>query len=237
MAQAAPTIGGTPRAAASLTLGLGVLFLCSFFISPVTIETENMAAEVRRITMAAQGSPATSSHAQAQAHGAGSAVEGSFSQGGASRGLQEVQGQKELGKRGQGGGKEGKEGGAAGSGRTEVATFAAGCFWSVELAFQRVPGVTKVRATVRHTQGTTLGCLSTSPGFQRVPGGPKLGGTVGHTQGTTLGCSSISSRLLRHHTGVLVPPLWGACPPPKASPVGMHPIVLRILGVPKGPGT
>jgi peptide methionine sulfoxide reductase MsrA len=26
----------------------------------------------------------------------------------------------------------------------QVATIAAGCFWSVELAFQRVPGVTKV---------------------------------------------------------------------------------------------
>lgn len=26
----------------------------------------------------------------------------------------------------------------------QQATFAAGCFWSVELAFQRVPGVTKV---------------------------------------------------------------------------------------------
>ncbi len=27
---------------------------------------------------------------------------------------------------------------------TQKATFAAGCFWSVELAYQRVPGVTKV---------------------------------------------------------------------------------------------
>lgn len=28
---------------------------------------------------------------------------------------------------------------------TQQATFAAGCFWSVELAYQRVPGVVKVR--------------------------------------------------------------------------------------------
>jgi hypothetical protein len=28
---------------------------------------------------------------------------------------------------------------------TALATFAAGCFWSVELAFQRVPGVLKSR--------------------------------------------------------------------------------------------
>jgi hypothetical protein len=34
---------------------------------------------------------------------------------------------------------------------TQQATFAAGCFWSVELDFQRVPGVTKV------------GCVSDSP--------------------------------------------------------------------------
>lgn len=29
--------------------------------------------------------------------------------------------------------------------KTELATFGAGCFWSVELAYQRVPGVVKVR--------------------------------------------------------------------------------------------
>lgn len=29
--------------------------------------------------------------------------------------------------------------------KTELATFGAGCFWSVELAFQRVPGVVKVK--------------------------------------------------------------------------------------------
>lgn len=33
------------------------------------------------------------------------------------------------------------------SGDVEVATFAGGCFWGVQLAFQRVPGV--IRSEVR----------------------------------------------------------------------------------------
>ncbi|RYH05120.1 hypothetical protein EON65_45605 [archaeon] len=47
------------------------------------------------------------------------------------------------------------------SGSREVATFAGGCFWSIELAFQRVPGVVKTEVgytqvvpivILRHTQ-------------------------------------------------------------------------------------
>ncbi|CAM6025014.1 unnamed protein product [Sphagnum balticum] len=37
---------------------------------------------------------------------------------------------------------------------TQKATFAAGCFWSVELAYQRVPGVTKT--AVGYTMGKTV---------------------------------------------------------------------------------
>lgn len=52
----------------------------------------------------------------------------------------------------------------------EVATFGAGCFWSVELAFQRLPGVLSTR--VGYTQGKIL-----SPTYEQV-----CSGTTGHVE-------------------------------------------------------
>jgi peptide-methionine (S)-S-oxide reductase len=52
----------------------------------------------------------------------------------------------------------------------QQATFAAGCFWSVELAFQRVPGVTKT--SVGYTQGKTK-----NPTYREV-----CSGQTGHVE-------------------------------------------------------
>ena len=51
-----------------------------------------------------------------------------------------------------------------------IATFAAGCFWGVELAYQREPGV--VGTAVGYTQGSTE-----APSYEQV-----CSGTTGHTE-------------------------------------------------------
>jgi len=56
----------------------------------------------------------------------------------------------------------------------ETATFAAGCFWGVQLAFQRVPGV--VSSMVGYTAGGKL-----HPTYQEV-----CSGSTGHTEGVQM---------------------------------------------------
>lgn len=52
----------------------------------------------------------------------------------------------------------------------DIATFAGGCFWGIELAYQRVPGVT--HTSVGYTQGETP-----NPTYQEV-----CSGRTGHTE-------------------------------------------------------
>jgi len=56
----------------------------------------------------------------------------------------------------------------------ETATFAAGCFWGVQLAFQRVPGV--VSTMVGYTAGEKL-----HPTYREV-----CSGSTGHTEGVQM---------------------------------------------------
>ena len=56
------------------------------------------------------------------------------------------------------------------SNKEDTAIFAAGCFWGVELAFQRVPGVLKTE--VGYTGGTTK-----NPSYEQV-----CSGQTGHTE-------------------------------------------------------
>jgi peptide-methionine (S)-S-oxide reductase len=57
---------------------------------------------------------------------------------------------------------------------TETATFAAGCFWGVQLSFQRVPGV--VTSMVGYTAGSTQ-----HPTYRDV-----CSGSTGHTEAVQL---------------------------------------------------
>ena len=61
----------------------------------------------------------------------------------------------------------------------DIATFAGGCFWGLELAFQREPGVT--HTSVGYTQGDVE-----APSYQAV-----CGGSTGHSEAVQVSIKSL----------------------------------------------
>lgn len=83
----------------------------------------------------------------------------------------------------------------------DIATFAGGCFWGLELAFQREPGVT--HTSVGYTQGDVE-----APSYQAV-----CGGSTGHSEAVQVSikstlCSSDVTRICTVTTNVCTSQPW-----------------------------
>lgn len=72
----------------------------------------------------------------------------------------------------------------------DIATFAGGCFWGVELAFQREPGVK--HTSVGYTQGN-----AEAPSYQAV-----CTGRTGHTEAVQVGHNPCKFQEFSYGTGV-----------------------------------